>query len=76
MSSHQFHMFVGSAHSEETTHMCSIWTWESNFDSLIGQRGDDKCSQNENFHMDVFFHVWVDVTLSTLEFQVVEHCGF
>ncbi len=30
--------------------------------------GDDKCSQNENFHMDVFFHVWVDVTINTLGF--------
>ncbi len=37
---------------------------------------DDKCSHNENFHMDVIFHVWVDVTLSTLGFQVVEHCKF
>jgi hypothetical protein len=25
-------------------------------------------AQNENFHMDVIFHVWVDVTLSTLSF--------
>jgi hypothetical protein len=37
--------------------------------TLISQFGDDKCSQNENFHMDVIFHVWVDANLSTLGFQ-------
>jgi len=26
--------------------------------------------------MDVIFHVWVDVTLSTLGFQVIERCRF
>jgi hypothetical protein len=36
----------------------------------------DKCSHNENFHMDVIFHVWVDVTLNSLGFQVVEHYRF
>jgi hypothetical protein len=34
------------------------------------------CSHNENFHMNVIFHVWGDVTLSTLGFQVVECCRF
>jgi hypothetical protein len=41
------------------------------FGSFIGQCGDDKCSHNEKFHMDVFFYVWMNVTLSTLGFQVV-----
>jgi hypothetical protein len=58
--------FVGFAHREETIHLCKIWTWGSNFCSLIGQCEDDKCSRNEKFQMDVIFHVWVDVTLSTL----------
>jgi hypothetical protein len=53
-------------------HLCMICTWEYNFGLLIGQCGDDKYSQNENFHMDVIFHVWVDVTLNTLGFQVIE----
>ncbi len=60
--------FIGFAHREKTTHLCKIWTWGYNFGSLIDQCGDDKCSQNENFHMDVIFHVWVDVTLNTLGF--------
>ncbi len=47
-----------------------------NFGSLVGLCGDDKCSHNENFHIDVIFHVWVDVTLNTLGFQVVERCRF
>jgi hypothetical protein len=38
--------------------------------SLIDQCGDDKCSQNEIFHMDVIFHVWVDVTLSRIGIQI------
>jgi hypothetical protein len=57
-------------------HLCRIWIWEQNFGSFISQCGDDKCSQNEIFHMDVIFHVWVDVTLNTLSFQVIEHCRF
>ncbi len=40
------------------------------------QCGDDKCSENENFQMDVIFHVLVDITISTLSFHVVEHCRF
>jgi hypothetical protein len=67
---------VGSGHREETMHLCKIWTWGYKICSLIGQSGDDKCSQNENFHMDVIFHVWVDVTLSTLSFEVVECSRF
>jgi hypothetical protein len=34
------------------------------------------CSRNGNFHMNVIFHVWVNVTLSTLGFQVVERSKF
>jgi hypothetical protein len=29
-----------------------------------------------NVHMDAIFHVWVDVTLRTLGFQIVECCKF
>ncbi len=36
--------------------------------TLISQFGDDNYSQNENFHMDVIFHVWVDVTQNMLSF--------
>ncbi len=70
-----FNSFIGSAQRENTMHMYKIWTW-GYFCSFITQHGDDKCSQNENFHMDVIFHVWVDVTLNTLGFQVVERCRF
>jgi hypothetical protein len=69
-------IFIGYAHREETTHLCRIWTRGLKICSFIGQCENDKCSQNENFHMDVIFHVWVDVTLSALSFQVVEHCRF
>jgi hypothetical protein len=65
----QIGTFIGFAHREKI-----IYAYVQDLDlgwifgSLIGQCGDDKCSHNENFHMDVIFHVWVDVTLSTLDF--------
>jgi hypothetical protein len=43
-------------------HICVGFRLGDKILTLIGQFGDDKCSQNENFHMHVIFHVWVDVS--------------